>query len=344
MSYLPAVDLDHILAHTEEVWPLIRGERLFITGASGFVGTWLTESLLWANHRLGLGISAVLLTRDPEAFKRRLPHLAENPGVTLWAGDGRNFAFPQGSFPLLLHLATERCYPPNAESPVSSLEGDLITTRRVLELARIRGTRRLLFTSSGAIYGKQPADLRRIPEDYAGAPSPTDANSAYAQSKRISEFLCSVWSRVYGFDAVIGRLFAFAGPLLPLDANYAMGNFVRDALSGGPVRIMGDGTPYRSYLYAADLAIWIWVLLLRGEGGTAYNVGSPHEISIVDLARRVVEVAATGAEITIEREPVPGSSPLRYVPATDRAARLGLESWIPLEEAIRRMCEWHSKA
>ncbi|HEY2470548.1 MAG TPA: NAD-dependent epimerase/dehydratase family protein [Terracidiphilus sp.] len=343
MPCLPAIDLDHILAHTEEVWPLIRGERFFITGATGFVGTWLTESLLWANRRLGLGVSAVLLTRDPEAFSRRAPHLAEAPEVTLWAGDSRNFAYPEGSFSLVIHLATEPYYPPSADSPVSSLEGDLMTTRHVLELARTRGTRRLLFTSSGAVYGKQPADLGHIPEDYAGAPSPTDANSSYAQSKRISEFLCAVWSRVYGFDAVIGRLFTFAGPLLPLDANYAVGNFVRDVLSGGPVRIRGDGTPYRSYLYAADLAIWIWVLLLRGEGGTAYNIGSPHEISIVDLAHRVVEVADPAAEIRIEREPVPGSAPLRYVPATDRAARLGLESWIPLDVSIRRMCEWHLK-
>jgi dTDP-glucose 4,6-dehydratase len=340
MPNLFAADLDHVLAHTEEVWSSVRGERFFITGATGFVGTWLTESLLWANRRLDLGISAVLLTRDPEAFRRRSPHLAADPAVTLWAGNGRSFDFPEGRFPYIIHLATERSYPPNAESPVSSLEGDIATTRRVLELARTRAARRLLFTSSGAVYGKQPADLLHIPEDYAGAPSPTDVTSVYGQSKRISEFLCRVWSHVYGFDAVIGRLFAFAGPLLPLDANYAVGNFVRDAMAGGPVRINGDGTPYRSYLYAADLAIWLWVLLVRGEGGTAYNVGSPQEISIVDLARRVVEVAAPGAEIRIERQPVPGSLPLRYVPATDRAAQLGLQPWIPLEEAIRRMCEW----
>ena len=343
MPNLPAADLDHVLAHTEEVWELVRGERFFITGGTGFVGSWLTESLLWANRRLDLGLSAVLLTRDPEAFRRRSSHLADDPAVTLWKGDGRNFVFPEGRFSLVIHLATERCYPLNAFSPVSSLEGDLATTKRVLELARTRGTRRLLFTSSGAVYGKQPADLLQIPEDYAGAPFSTDVSSVYGQSKRISEFLCSVWSSVYGFEAIIGRLFAFVGPLLPLDANYAVGNFVRDAMAGGPVRISGDGTSYRSYLYAADLAIWLLVLLVRGKSGIAYNIGSPHEISIVDLARRVVGVAAPGTEIRIGREPVPGSPPLRYVPATDRAAQLGLQPWVPLEEAIRRMCEWHLK-
>ena len=111
-----------------------------------------------------------------------------------------------------------------------------------------------------------------------------------------------------GFDAVISRLFAFVGPYLPLDANYAVGNFIRDALAGGPMQIGGDGTPYRSYLYAAHMAIWLWTLLMRGESGTAYNVGSPHEISIADLARCVSKVAAPAAEIRIARRAVPGST------------------------------------
>jgi dTDP-glucose 4,6-dehydratase len=334
-------DLDHVLSHTEELWTPIRGERFFLTGGTGFVGTWLTESLLWANRRLSLGISAVLLTRNAEAFRRRAPHLADDPAVTLWAGDGPTFDYPAGAFPLVVHVATERQFPPDREHPASTLDRDLAATRRVLELARQRGTRRLLFTSSGAVYGKQPSTLSHIPEDYPGAPQPTDTNSAYGQGKRISEFLCANWSEVYGFDAVIARLFAFVGPLLPLDLNYAVGNFIRDAMAGGPVEIGGDGTPYRSYLYAADLAVWLWTLLLRGESGTPYNVGSDQDVTIAELARRVVDVVAPGAEIHIAQQPVPGALALRYVPATDRAAGLGLRPWISLEEGIRRTCEWH---
>jgi len=148
---------------------------------------------------------------------------------------------------------------------------------------------------------------------------------------------------VYGFDAVIARLFAFVGPLLPLDLNFAVGNFIRDAMAGGPVEIGGDGTPYRSYLYAADLAIWLWTLLLRGESGTPYNVGSDQEVTIAELARRVVNVVAPGAEIHIAQQAVPGVPALRYVPATARAAGLGLRPWISLEEGIRRTSEWHGR-
>ena len=289
-----------------------------------------------------LGISAVLLTRNPAAFHSRSPHLAEDRAVTLHLGDAAGFEFPDGAFPLVVHAATERYFPPDAEHPASTLDRDLAATRRVLELARTRGARRLLFTSSGAVYGRQPPALSHIPEDYPGAPLPTDTSSAYGQGKRISEFLCGAWSEVYGFDAVIARMFAFVGPYFPLDQNYAAGNFIRDAMAGGPVQIAGDGTPYRSYLYAADLAIWLWTILFRGKPARAYNVGSADAVTIADLARRVVSVIAPSAPIRMARQPEPGAPALRYVPATGRAEKeLGLRPWIPLEEGVRRTWEWH---
>jgi dTDP-glucose 4,6-dehydratase len=337
-----ARDLDHVLAHTEALWQDARGQRFFITGGTGFVGAWLVESLLWANRRLNLGVSAVLLTRNPGAFRSRSPHLADDGAVTLHSGDAASFEFPAGSFPLVVHAATERYIAPSEEMPASTLDRDLAATRRVLELARSRGARRFLFTSSGAVYGRQPAALSHIPEDYAGAPSATDAGSAYGQGKRISEFLCSTYAQVYGFSAAIARLFAFIGQYVPLDAQYAAGNFIRDAMAAGPVRIAGDGTPYRSYLYAADLAIWLWTILFRGQPARAYNLGSADAVTIADLARRVVSVIAPAAEIRTARQPEPGAPALRYVPATERAEReLGLRVRIPLEEAVRRTWEWH---
>jgi dTDP-glucose 4,6-dehydratase len=337
-------DLDHVLEHTEHLWAEVRGERFFITGGTGFVGTWLMESLLWANRRLGLGISGVALTRNPSAYRRRLPHLADDPSVTLHAGDATSFEYPEGSFPLVIHAATERYSPPSADRPAGTFSRDVTATERVLELARARRTRRLLFTSSGAVYGKQPADVLHIPEEYAGAPLGIDTNSAYGQAKRASEFLCASYARACGFDCAIARMFAFTGPHLPLDENYAAGNFMRDALAGGPVRMAGDGTSVRSYLYAADLAIWLWTILLRGASGAAYNVGSPHAVSIAELARCVVEAA--GGEIGIEAGKLaPGVAPSRYVPSVERArSELGLEVWIPLEEGLRRMWHWNQGA
>jgi dTDP-glucose 4,6-dehydratase len=335
-------DLEHVLQHTGDLWADMRGERIFLTGGTGFVGSWLLESLLWANRRLALNVRCTVLTRDPAAFWQRSPHLACDPAVTLIAGCCTSFRFPPGVFPLLIHAATERYFPADPHRPYSTFVSDIDATMRVLEFAHHCRVRRMLFTSSGAVYGPQPAGMTHVSEDYAGAPSPGDVHSAYAQAKRASEFLCSTASQAHGFEVAIARLFAFVGPYLPLDANYAVGNFLRDAIAGGPIRIAGDGTPHRSYLYAADLAVWLWTMLLRAPSGVPFNVGSPHQVSIAELARRVAMVTSPGAKITIAGTPVPGAPPRRYVPDTARAElQLGLRTWIPLEEGIRRTHQWH---
>jgi len=99
MKPVASLDLDHILDHTLGLWEEMGGNRIFVTGATGFFGCWLIESLLAANDRLNLGVSAVVLTRSPEAFRRKAPHLAAHPGIQLLAGDVRTFAFPEGEFP-----------------------------------------------------------------------------------------------------------------------------------------------------------------------------------------------------------------------------------------------------
>ena len=154
--------------------------------------------------------------------------------------------------------------------------------------------------------------------------------------------MCAMYGRAHGFDTMIARLFAFVGPLLPLHAHYAAGNFIADALRGGPIRIGGDGTPRRSYLYAADLAVWLWTILLRGRPAHPYNVGSPQEISIEELARTVARVAAPGIAVEIAGRAIPGTPPLRYVPSTRRAEdELGLRPVITLEDSVRRTLASH---
>lgn len=335
MEHALAADLDHVLAHTSGVWDALRGQNIFITGGTGFVGTWLVESLIWANERLKLDARACLLTRDPNASRARAPHAATHSSIELLQGDARSFSFPEGKFAFVIHAATEQHHHPGM------FELDIEGTKHVLEFARTHGAVRLLFTSSGAVYGKQPSELTHIPEEYPGAPYTADLNSAYGQAKRASEFLFAMYAEQFGFSSVIARLFAFAGPHLPLDLNFAIGNFIRDVLAGGPVRIAGDGTPYRSYLYAADLAIWLWTLLVRGKSARPYNVGSGDDLTIAALARAVVENTIPGTRIEIA-QPASGGAASRYVPSVKRVREeMGLTPLISLDKAIRRMYEWN---
>jgi dTDP-glucose 4,6-dehydratase len=340
---LPPEDLDHVLAHTGELWGEARGQAFFITGGTGFFGMWLLESFTHANDALGLGARAVVLTRDPVAFARKAPHLAARADLEFVQGDVRTFPFPAGLLPYVIHAATEASAKLNEEAPHEMLDAIIGGARRVLDYAAQAGAKKLLLTSSGAVYGRQPSDLTHIPENYAGAPDPLLPGSAYGIGKRVSEHMCAVHARQHGCEAKIARCFAFVGPHLPLDTHFAIGNFIGDSIAGRAIKVDGDGTPYRSYLHAADLTIWLWTILFRGKGSRAYNVGSQHDLTIAQLAGLVKTTLGSSHPIEIAQSATPGDPPSRYVPSVDRAStELGLhESW-SLAESIRRTASWCS--
>jgi dTDP-glucose 4,6-dehydratase len=336
-----AEDLDLIAAQTANLWDEIRRERIFITGGTGFFGSWLVESFCHMNRVLELEAEAVVLSRNPEAFARKCPHLASDPALTLLAGDVRTFAYPEGEFAFMIHAATAANAAEAIEQPLEMLSTIVSGTERALEFARTRGVRKFLLTSSGAVYGKQPPSMTHVPESYNGAPDVLDPINAYAEGKRMAEILCTVMSLGTAMECKIARCWAFCGPHLPLDRHFAIGNFIGDVLAGRPITISGDGQPRRSYLYAADLVVWLWTILFRAPALVALNVGSEHDVSIRELAKIIALTLNPRAEINVAREAQPGVPPGRYVPSTKRARELlGVGETVDVEEAIRRTARW----
>ena len=344
MPQLAKHDLEMICDSTESHWKCFRNQQLFITGGTGFFGRWMLESLLAANHRFGLNTRATVLTREPAKFRNSCPHLADHPAITLLQGDVQAFPFPKGEFPFVIHAAAD----------VSSARGhgradhsNLLAatfngTRRTLDFASSHGTRRFLMVSSGAVYGSQPLSLSHIPETYTGAPDPCLPQSAYGEGKRASEALCAAYSAPGDLECAIARPFAFVGPHLALDQGFAIGDFIRSALASQPITIRGDPNTMRSYLYAADLAVWLWTILSRAAPLRPYNVGSDRAISIASLAEEVTSVLCPGLPVQIALGSQPGAARSQYVPATKRSTdELGLRQTIFLRDAIRRTAEWH---
>jgi dTDP-glucose 4,6-dehydratase len=339
-----AADLDSILQQTGDLWEEFRGQRLFLTGGTGFFGCWLLESLLWANDRLNLGVGVTVLTRHPQAFHRKAPHLAGHPAVTLHPGDIADFAFPAGRFSHVIHAATEASARLNEENPLLMYDTVVAGTRRALDFTVHCGAVKFLLTSSGAVYGRQPPELTHVPEDYPGAPSPFDPRAAYHHGKRAAEMLCLFYSRQHRFAAKIARGFAFVGPYLPLDIHFAIGNFIRDGLRGGPILVNGDGSPLRSYLYGADLAVWLWTILLRGQSCRPYNVGSGETYSIRQVADLVADCFVGSMPVMVACNPVVGRQPERYVPSVDRVTQeLAVAELVGLPEALRRTVQFHTR-
>ena len=338
---LPADDLEHAVEHAEGAWSALRGARLFVTGATGFFGRWLLESIAAANARLGAGLSATLLSRDPEGFCVRAPHLAERGFFQWLRGDVRDFAFPAGRFSHVIHLGASSDAALYAKQPREMLATLLAGARRAREFSSTAGASAMLLASSGAVYGRQPPELARVPESHA---APAGAATPYAEGKRTAEAVCVKAAGRDGVAVKIARCFAFVGPHLPLDAHFAAGNFLRDALRGEAIAVAGDGTPLRSYLHMADLVAWLVTILVRGEALRPYNVGSDEAVSIEQLAREVARLHTPTLPVRIARAPS-GQPPERYVPDVDRARKeLSLEVRIGLRDALRRTYRWLQSA
>jgi dTDP-glucose 4,6-dehydratase len=347
-------DLDGILAASPDVWAPLRGEHVFLTGGTGYYGCWFLESFAHANATLDLRASVTVLTRRPEAFRAKMPHLAIDPSIRLVRGDIRELdagdirrqlgAQAPDHFEFMIHAAAETDSRLYESDPFAMVDTIVQGTRAALEFAREAGVQRFLFTSSGAVYGRQPAGMTHIPEHYAGGPDPAlfDALNTYAEAKRMAETLCASWHAAYGLETMIARPFATIGPHLALDWHFALGNFLADALAGRDIEIKGDGTPYRSYIYAADQAFWLWTILFRGAPARPYNVGSSDGRPLREVAEIVAAAVCPARGMRIAKPADPARTPERYVPDVSRIKNeLGVKETVGLTDAIDRTLRWH---
>ena len=201
-----------------------------------------------------------------------------------------------------------------------------------MKYAKRASVKKILYISSGAVYGKQSSESCCISE--SSTPRP---DSIYGIGKFEAERLL-INSTV---DTSIARCFSFVGPYLPLDKHYAIGNFINDVINNRSLTINGDGTPQRSYMYTADLMIWLWTILLNGKVNEIYNVGSEEVISILDLAKTVIEESGSALKYETHKLSPNNASPINYVPSTQKSQEeLGLKQNYSLPESIKRTITW----
>jgi nucleoside-diphosphate-sugar epimerase len=339
-----AEDLDHILKHTEELWEEMRGKRIFITGGTGFFGCWLLESFAWASDKLDLGASAMVLSRNPALFEKKAPHLYHHGAIQFLRGNIRDFVFPEGPFSYLVHCAVYQPHAVGKPSTVSMIREMLDGTERILNFCAREKVEKVLLVSTGAVYGKTPPHLEKVSEDFSDAMDPTISGSAYHQIRRMMETLSVTYAEEHDFEAKIARCFSFIGPYLPLNGRFAVSDFILDALSNNGITIKGDGTTVRSYLYMADLTIWLWMILLKGKSGRPYNVGSELPTTIREIAEGIANESVPPLPISILKASCCGVAQDHYVPDTSRArSELQLLQRVPLAAATRKTMHWYKE-
>ncbi len=336
-------DLESVASCLEPQFADLDGARIFITGGTGFFGIWLLECLLWLIESKNLNLQLFILTRNPDAFlTKRAPHLRNRKGLIFLEGSLTDFKFPNSELTHIIHAASE----PNIQHSDNWAQGHIRSsidgTRNLLELATRHRIKSMLTITSGAIYSPMDSVIDGLSKEGPGnIDDYLSERIVYGQSKRMMEVMSAVAARASSFKATIARCFCFVGPYLALDANYAVGNFIRDAMKSERIVINGDGTPMRSYLYPTDLVVWLMTILNKGESGRPYNVGGDVPISIAELAKLVASRSGNHVEIHTKQSPSNGAKNY-YLPDLRRAVdELGLSVSVDLTTAIDKTFAWY---
>lgn len=311
--------------------------RILIVGGNGFVGKHLLDVI--ASHMTPFSLcDVVVASRSPQVT-------GHDVETVTW--DVTSDSVPNFHVDAVIHAATPASAELNCRSPRVMFDQIVDGARNVIQFCSLQpNPPRLIFTSSGAVYGEMPPDLAAWTEDSHLAADPLTVKNAYASGKRAAEALFALAGHEGVCRPTFARLFAFSGRHLPLDRHFALGNFVRDALEGGPIRVRGTGTAVRSYLDGDDMATWL-LLALSSEASVdkVIHVGSDQAITIAELAHLVADRASIDLDAE-ERVIIEGRSTEidgrdRYVPSTEvTRALLGITGEVSLADSIDRMLQW----
>lgn len=343
MKRLPVEDLEHIYQNTQDIWESFRGKSIFLTGGTGFFGKWLLESFIYVNEKLALNAKISTLTRNPEAFLLEYPFYKKYINTVQFVkGDILTYDFNlDEKFQFIIHAATAASESLNKSNPLLMMDTITIGTRNVLDFAITQSLEGFLFVSSGAIYGKQPWNRSHINEADSFKININNSNAAYAEGKRIAELYCSTYFEKNNLPIKIARCFAFVGPYLPLDTHFAIGNFINNVINNEDIVIKGDGSTIRSYMYASDLIVWLWRILLKGEINQPYNVGSDEAISIKQLAEKISNVSMANVAVKILGTTVKKENIDIYCPDILKATSINAKLKIKLRESIEKTIKFN---
>ncbi len=302
----------------------MRNYRVVISGAAGFIGSHLCDRLIdEGSHVVGLDN---LITGS----SRNLTHLEGHERFSFRHQDVTCGFGVDGPVDFVFHLASLASPKDYLEHPLETLESGSKGTQTMLQLARSKGARFLL-TSTSECYG-DPLEHPQA-ETYWGNVNPVGLRSCYDESKRYAEALTMAYHRVHGLRTNIARVFNTYGPRMKLDDGRVVPTFIDQALKGVPLTIFGDGTQTRSFCYISDLVEGL-VRLAVSDEREPVNLGNPAEMTMNEFAERIQQL--TGTRTSIEHKPLPADDPKRRRPDISKARRvLGWEPRVGLEEGLR---------
>jgi dTDP-glucose 4,6-dehydratase len=297
-------------------------KRIVITGAAGFIGSHLSEALLDRGHTV-IGIDN-LLTGDTA----NISHLA-NRDFTFIKHDVTNYIYVEGPVDAVLHWASPASPIDYLELPIPTLKVGALGTHKALGLAKAKNSRFVL-ASTSEVYGDPLEHPQK--ETYWGNVNPIGPRGVYDEAKRFAEAMTTAYRRYHGVDTKIVRIFNTYGPRMRVNDGRAVPAFMSQALRNQDVTIFGSGEQTRSFCYVSDLVDGI-IRLMESDINDPVNIGNPHEMTIEQIARAIIDIS--GSKSKIVYRPLPEDDPKVRKPDITRARTLlGWEPKVPLEEGL----------
>ena len=299
--------------------------RILITGAAGFLGSHLCDRFLAEGHRV-VGMDN-FITGSPD----NIAHLIGRKDFEFVEYNVTNFIYVEGALDGVLHFASPASPVDYLEQPIPTLKVGSLGTHKTLGLAKAKGARYLL-ASTSEVYGDP--QVHPQPEDYWGHVNPVGPRGVYDEAKRFAEAMTMAYHRFHGLETRIVRIFNTYGPRMRPADGRVVSNFIVQALRGDPITIYGEGEQTRSFTYVDDLVDGIF-RLFHSDRAEPTNIGNPGEFTIRELAELVLEM--TGGRSTLEHRPLPEDDPRTRQPDITRAREvLDWEPRVPLREGLER--------
>lgn len=352
-------DLEYISSNLEDVFACLAGKKLLITGGAGFLGYYLAQAILYRNKKTNKaqGIQLVILDNYIRGVPAWLTKLERDENLILVKHDITK-ALPEsiGDFQYIIHAASIASPTYYRRYPIETMDANVNGLRILLEYCvqqkkRDKNVEGFLFFSSSEIYGDPSPENIPTTESYHGNVSCTGPRACYDESKRYGETLCVNFARQYDLPIKMARPFNNYGPGLKITDSRVIPDFARDVLAGKNIEMLSDGAPTRTFCYVADAIVGYYKILVKGRKGEAYNIGvEKPEISISDLAERVVSLAATlfgykgkaVHQMSPDREYLV-DNPNRRCPMIAKAKNeLGYNPGISLDEGLKRSLIWYN--
>jgi dTDP-glucose 4,6-dehydratase len=303
--------------------------RVLVTGGAGFIGSHLCDFLLER------GCEVVCMDSLITGTTNNIAHI-RHPHFLFVKHDVTNYIVVDGPVDYVLHFASPASPVDYLELPIQTLKVGALGTHKALGLAKARGARFLL-ASTSEVYGDPLVHPQ--PEAYWGNVNPVGPRGVYDEAKRFAEAMTMAYHRFHGIDTRIVRIFNTYGPRMRLTDGRAIPTFVRQALANQPLTVNGDGSQTRSFCYVSDLVEGIW-RLMRAPANDPVNLGNPREMTLLDLAKRILRLSGSQSEIVFT--PLPVDDPKVRQPDIARArALLGWEPAVDVEEGLRQTLDWY---